>query len=823
MSTLARKLAGDLWQQGARARTVSIVLAVTAGVAAFATLLSSHAILTREVARGYEATRPADVTLHVDSVDDELVATVRAVEGVLQADARRVVKARIRTGPIQWRALQLIAPRSFADVAVSRFLPQQGAWPPAAGELLVERDALQVAKACIGDVVTVRVGGVEHSLRIAGTVHDPGQAQARMEDLVYGYVTRETLALLGEATELDRLLLAVDGGASAQRSAQVRAGVGAVLAAAGQTMRGADHSTGHPHASLMDLLFRVQLAAGDLVLLLAAFVAVQLFTAQMATQVRQIGVMKALGARPSQLARVFLGQAAVLGLAASLLAWPLGAFGARVLTAYMAMYLNFDLDDASAPASVLLLEVAVGIALPLLAAAWPVWRGVRMPVGLAIVQHGVRAPVFGRSLLDRLLARAGGPRVARPLLFALRNTLRRRGRTALNVGTLAVGGVAFLSACDLRTSMIGTLDRLFAQRRYDLSVGLGSLQSFAAAERAANATSGVAAVEGWIITPATLVRPDGAGDLANPAGGHAGIGPSHLAAMRRLHAGANDGSGSAGPTFYVQAPPAGTRMWAPSLVAGSNLEPSDTGGILVNDALAALAGNPPVGSELSLQLGPLTKPWRIAGVVREPFAPPGAWVSQAVFAGAGHDGMANTLRLALRTKDPDSVAAIEAELERNLAREGITASSSLATASSRFSFDQHFVMVYECLLAIAGLVLLVGGLGLLSALGLGLIDRRNELGVLRALGASPRTVGLVVLAEGCFVALAAWGLSLTAAWVLTSPGGLLLLFPRRLERAGDPWAPFAWLGVALLIGVVASLVPAWRARRISVREALARA
>ena len=41
--------------------------------------------------------------------------------------------------------------KDYGDIRISRLVPQAGAWPPATGEILIERDALQVARARIGD------------------------------------------------------------------------------------------------------------------------------------------------------------------------------------------------------------------------------------------------------------------------------------------------------------------------------------------------------------------------------------------------------------------------------------------------------------------------------------------------------------------------------------------------------------------------------------------------------------------------------------------------------------------------------------------------
>src|SRR6185369_6945797 len=128
---------------------------------------------------GYAATNPASATLRMESVDDRMLAAVRADPEVSAAEARRAVRGRI----------------------------------PGPGEILLERDAFGVAGARIGDTAIVRTEhGAGTPLRIAGRVHDVGQAQARMENMVYGYATLDTLALLGEARFLDQVKFVVARG-----------------------------------------------------------------------------------------------------------------------------------------------------------------------------------------------------------------------------------------------------------------------------------------------------------------------------------------------------------------------------------------------------------------------------------------------------------------------------------------------------------------------------------------------------------------------------------------------------------------------------------
>src|SRR5215211_1075114 len=168
MTTLWRKAIRDFWQE--RARTVLVVLAIALGISAFAAVMSSYTILTRELDLGYLATNPASAVLRVDSIDNDLVKAILQNPEVSDAEPRRTISGQIKAGPVQWRNLMLFVVENYGDIRVNKLEPEQGAWPPATGEILIERDAFQVARANIGDVVTVKTAdGVEQPLVISGS------------------------------------------------------------------------------------------------------------------------------------------------------------------------------------------------------------------------------------------------------------------------------------------------------------------------------------------------------------------------------------------------------------------------------------------------------------------------------------------------------------------------------------------------------------------------------------------------------------------------------------------------------------------------------
>jgi putative ABC transport system permease protein len=779
MSTLLRKALRDL--RGESVRSASIVVALAMGIAGFFAVLSSYSVLLRALNDGYTATDPPSAMLSVERLDDALVQAAAAVPGVGVAEARRTVRGRIRTGAGPWRNLVLFVRRDFERSRIGTLSPDSGSWPPGPGELAIERDALQVAQAQVGDTVTVRTdSGREQTLRVSGSVHDVGEAQARMENLVYGYATLETLAALGEQPTYDELVLRVsERPLDEAHIREVAASVADVLAQRGHpvSQTSVPEPGEHPHAEIMGLLLLSMAVFGLFVLALSGVLVFNVLTALLAGQVRQIGVMKALGGSRGQIASVYLLQALLLGAAAIGLGLPVGLLGGRWLCDAMAAFLNFDIASYAVPLWTWALVLAVGLAVPVLAALLPVWLGTRVPVREALAATGPQVRPYGSSALDRALANVGGS--SRVGLLAMRNASRNRLRVALTLATLATGGVFFLSALNVRQSMSHTLDRLFDTWRADLTVSLAQGTLAEAALRATRGIEGVSAAEGWIVVD--------------------------------------------GETKVIGLPP-DSALIAFDLSHGAGLG-RDTRGVVANTALFEALGSPAVGDEVQVQLGEEEVPMTLLGVAREPFSPATAYVPRALFDGRPEAGTTNSLRVALADPEPAALEAVRAELDTRLAQEEIRALSASTEPETRFVFDAHMVMLYVFLLIVSGILGGVGALGLITTVSLNVTERRREMGVLRAIGATPLRVLQIVVLEGVVVAVLAWLLATLTAWPLSKLLGDLLLglmfsSAAEIAVAVEPAGVGIWLVVSLVGSALASLWPAWQASRAPIREAL---
>jgi putative ABC transport system permease protein len=128
------------------------------------------------------------------------------------------------------------------------------------------------------------------------------------------------------------------------------------------------------------------------------------------------------------------------------------------------------------------------------------------------------------------------------------------------------------------------------------------------------------------------------------------------------------------------------------------------------------------------------------------------------------------------------------------------------------------------LLSMALLAAVVGGIGLASTMSINVVERRREIGVMRAVGASSSAIAGIFVAEGVFLGVLSWlvalPVSVPGSRVFSDVlGTAVISLPLAFTYSVD--GVLLWLAIVVAISVLASLWPALRATRVSVREALA--
>lgn len=769
-----RKVLRDAWLH--RGRLALAVLAIALALAAAGALLATWALVGRATRDGYRASLPVSATLAIAPLDAGFVARVRTLPGVAAARARRTLALPLRIDGTTRQAL-LFAPDDFAQRELAQLVPDGGAWPPPDGTIVVERSSVEFAGARVGESARARTGDGEAALRISGHVRDVSVAPGWMEHVVYAFATPATLARLDAGRVRDELQLRVaDADADRDAVRRVAAAVRALAMREGRTVGRIDVPVPgeHIHAAQMNSLLLVQGAFAALALLFAAFLAANLLTALFARQVREIGVMKAIGASDGQVAALGVAQALVPGVLATALALPIALLAGRRYAALKGELLNFPMDTVALPVWVPVLLIGLGLLLPLAAAVLPLRRVARLGVAAALRDAGVASD--SGSIVRRLSL----PGLPRPLLIALNNAFRRRTRLALTLLALAAGGAVQLASASVRDSVLASIDELFAAQSFDLTLGLVEAQD-AATLVAAAAIPGVARAEAWGRARATVRRADG----------------------------------TPGDELTLLALPADTTLVATRVLAGRWLGGRDE--LVVSRRAAGDAPGLVPGARVQLEVDGGVREFTVVGLVD-------GGVQALAYTSFDTGAKAGILAIATTTHDEASELELIARLRGALSAAGIAVSGSQRRAENRRVIEDHMLLVVDFLAAMGWIMLAVGAMGLASSMSLAVLERSREIGVLRAIGAPHAAVFGLVQAEGLVIALLAWLLAIPAsipASVAMAQAFGRIMFAVPLRFAPDGTAVLAWLAASLGIAFLASALPALRALRVPAARALA--
>jgi putative ABC transport system permease protein len=165
---------------------------------------------------------------------------------------------------------------------------------------------------------------------------------------------------------------------------------------------------------------------------------------------------------------------------------------------------------------------------------------------------------------------------------------------------------------------------------------------------------------------------------------------------------------------------------------------------------------------------------------------------------------------------PAAVAAVTGVLAATAdpaAPQNVTVSNPADALTARADASVAFQSLF---LGLGGIALLVGGIGIANVMVISVLERRGEIGLRRALGATRAHIAVQFIAESALLALAGG-----------AGGAVLGGFSTTIYAAVRHWSAVvplptlaAALGCAVAVGGVAGVYPALRAARLSPAEAL---
>ncbi|WP_423463182.1 FtsX-like permease family protein [Promicromonospora sp. MS192] len=850
-------------------RLMSAGVAITIGTAFVAATLLVGNVITGttydQVAAQYA---DSDLVVSDDSgsLTPDDVDAARAVAGVAAADAVRSAFTELNHGG---RSIYQSLVAQPSDPRLSPLELADGAWPAATADIALPVDAAERLGLAVGDTVsstrwvtddesTTAQDGTEYhdsrevtqELTVSGLVDDPHQAYALSGGM--GVITPAAMdqrladELEPGATEAyPAIVVALDEPGDRAALEAARDALAAAVPAAGDVMTTQEYAEDAVAGMSggQNIVFLVfVLAFAGVALVVAGLVIANTFQVLVAQRSRTLALLRCIGAGTGQLYRSVLLEAVLLGVLASLAGVLLGSL---LVQAGLLVAPSFDLgvplpETITPSASVVLLPLAVGVLVTLVAALTParaaaqvaplaalrpsdapslrgagrfraVVSGLATFGGLAVLAGGVALGAAGRADIGVLAAVLGGsvsligvivgavfwlPRVAGGIgrlvasagpaaRLAAANTQRNPRRTAATATALLIGvtlvSMMTTGAASARVTMDDELD---AQYPVDLQVAATS------SDDAGN--------------PAVLP-----GAVTDAVEGVAGL--RAVAEVTTLVADVAGDTGSSVLPVVAATPEAlSSVLSTPDAVA-----PLRGGTLLLPEQVAedyGLAGRDTI--TLTGPAGEVT-----LDVVGSDLRTRQAYLTPLDLAGFTPDVGANALWAAVAEgNDPvdaladvqDAVAATEEPVE-------VT-----GAAVERQSFQQVIDVILGVVVGLLAVAVVIALIGVANTLSLSVIERTRENAMLRAIGLSKGQLRATLAVEGMLIAGVGAVLGVLLGLVYGWAGATAALGSLGEVPVVVPWAEVAvMLGVALVAGLIASVVPARAAVRTRPVAALA--
>jgi len=796
MGILRFKILRDLWVN--RTRTLQVMLIIGIGSAAIGMIMGTRNLVVPGMQDIWTSAHPAMINIFIDkSISEDDVTQLGKTPGVTEIEAfnNATLEWRLKPGD-EWQQGGLTAKPDYNDQRMNKLTLIEGAWP-SEKIVAVGQDSESFFKIPKGATVYFRVNDKVYEVETAGVIYDQlvqpatfgGMAQFYVSQDEYGYLIGDKLysRLMVRAAQYEEKNVTDLADKIADRLQKMGRESGRMITDPGK----------HFFQDSMDGIFMLLGVLGVLSLILGLLLVYNTISSIIAGQTDQIGIMKAIGARTGNILGFYLTVVLIYGLLSLAVSLPLGILGAWATSSWLVGSFGADLGDFQFSQQAIIVQSMIALFAPLLVALIPISAAARITVREAISSYGLSAKT---GLLERLLTRIKF--ISRLVLLTISNTFRHKWRVILLELSLVLSALVFMMVISVRDSVTYTVrDVMFAVLNANITLLFKDSQRIHHVEDLTLEYPGIQAVEMWGFSSGTI-------------------------RLRGAEYSKDD------KQVTIMGVPLPTQVYGYQMRAGRWLNPQDERAIVLNTRLATDA-EIKLGDWVTIRYGPKNeRDFQVVGLDFDPILTNSGLMRRDIMLNdLGQIDRAQAIWIKTSQGGQDNEAAIAKGLRKYYADNNIKVSAQRgifgmggdSTSETATALINQFNFLVILLGIMAVVIGAVGSIALSGALALSVMERRREIGVMRAIGASSWAIFRLFIGEGLILGWLSWAvampLSLPAGQVMVQ--ALSKAFGLDILYKYQPTGAILWFIIITILSIFASWLPARNATRISVRESLA--
>lgn len=441
-------------------KTLLVALTIFISVFSFSTILNSYIITDREMEKSYKSINPYNFIITINNFDTKITQELKTIDNIKYVEPRKQeIVQTFSDGNLYETEIYVID--NINDLKINTF-EMINKTSLDNNEILIESTSNSIINKKTGDIITIKKDGFDYDLILKSEVKADGTDPAWMHNRIYAYINYDTAQNLNIDNDNYDILFTVKDYSSINETVQI---VKDKINSLGYeiTSISVNEKNEHPNASQMNSIIFLFEFFGILSVLLSSILIANVISSILKSQIKQISIMKSFGASGIQITRMYIAFITIISSVSTISAIILSKTASKLFSDMISKLLVFSIYEYNLPLWAYIIEIFVGIIIPILVSIIPIIRTLKTTVDKGLRDYGTNENKIKNYKFLSIIKNS-------KLEMGLKNAFRKPKRLISSIITITIGGAILMTSINLRSSLEKTYKDILNTYNFDVQI-----------------------------------------------------------------------------------------------------------------------------------------------------------------------------------------------------------------------------------------------------------------------------------------------------------------------------------------------------------------